>query len=161
LGAEENCIVHTLGSDGPRLPHGKTALRTGNDGLALLVSLAALYCAASLAHFVHNAEYLSQYPNMPVWLSRPKVYAAWLAITAVGTLGLAFVRARHAVSGFLLIAIYAALGFDGLGHYALAPVSSHTLAMNLTIWFEVVAAAALLFVALRCMFRAGQRYGFG
>jgi hypothetical protein len=161
LGAEENCIVHTLGSDGPRLPHGKTALRTGNDGLALLVSLAALYCAASLAHFVHNAEYLSQYPNMPVWLSRPKVYAAWLAITAVGTLGLAFVRARHAVSGFLLIAIYAALGFDGLGHYALAPVSSHTLAMNLTIWFEVVAAAALLFVALRCLFRVGQRYGFG
>jgi len=153
--------LQTLGSGGLRPPHGTMGLRIGNYGLAPLVSLAALYCVASLAHFVHNAEYLAQYPNMPAWLSLPKVYAAWLAITAVGALGLAFVRGRHAMAGFLLIAVYAAFGFDGLGHYALAPISSHTLAMNLTIWFEVVAASALLLVALRCMFRAGQRYGFG
>jgi hypothetical protein len=161
--------VQTLRPDGVPPPHAEqfhfghstNALRTSNSGLALLFSLAAVYCVASLAHFVHNAEYLAQYPNMPIWLSRSKVYAAWLAITAVGALGLAFVHGRHVVAGILLIAVYAAFGFDGLGHYALAPISSHTLAMNLTIWFEVVAAAALLFVALRCMFRAGQRYGFG
>jgi hypothetical protein len=135
------------------------ATRRANYGLALLASLSALYCAASLAHFVHNAEYLAQYPNMPVWLSRPKVYAAWLAITAVGALGLALVRGRHAMAGILLITIYAAFGFDGLGHYALAPISAHTLAMNLTIWFEVAAATTLLVVALRCMFRAGQQFG--
>jgi hypothetical protein len=132
-----------------------------SNGLTLLVALAAVYCLASLVHFVHNAEYLAQYPNMPLWLSRPKVYAAWLAITAVGALGLVFVRGRRAVAGFLLLAIYAALGFDGLGHYALASLSSHSLAMNLTIWFEVVAAAALLLAALRCVFRAGQRCGVG
>jgi hypothetical protein len=139
---------------------GYNAVRfTSRDAPILLVALTAVYCLASLAHFVHNAEYLAQYPNMPLWLSRSKVYAAWLAITALGALGVAFFRGRHAVAGLLLLAIYAAFGFDGLGHYALAPVSSHTLAMNLTIWFEVVAAAPLLVAALHCLFRAGQRFG--
>ena len=128
-------------------------------GARTLFALSAGYCCASLAHFVHNAEYLSQYPNMPVWLSRPRVYGAWLAITAIGALGLAVARSRYAVAGFLLIAIYAALGFDGLGHYALAPMTSHTLAMNLTIWVEVAAAAALLAFALRCVFQAGRQFG--
>ena len=96
---------------------------------------------------------------MPGWLSRPKVYGAWLAITAIGALGLAVARSRYAVAGFMLVAVYAALGFDGLGHYALAPISSHTLAMNLTIWIEVAAAAALLAFALRCVFHAGQQLG--
>jgi len=118
------------------------------DPTTLLIALAAAYCIASLVHFVHNAEYLAQYPNMPPWLSRSKVYASWLGITALGALGFAFVRGGYAVAGLVLIGVYAAFGFDGLGHYALAPISSHTLAMNLSIWFEVAAAAALLLVAL-------------
>jgi hypothetical protein len=126
---------------------------TNSDRLTLLTALAAAYCIASLAHFVHNAEYLAQYPNLPPWLSRSKVYAAWLEITAVGVLGLAFIRGRYAVPGLVLLAAYAAFGFDGLGHYALAPVSAHTPAMNLSIGLEVAAAAALLFVALRSLLR--------
>lgn len=127
--------------------------------LALLAAFWIAYCLASLVHFVHNAEYLSQYPNMPAWLSRFDVYAVWLGITAVGVLGLALARGRYAVGGLLLVAAYAAFGFDGLGHYALAPMSTHTPAMNLTIWLEVVAAAALLFFTLRCLFRAGRHLG--
>ena len=121
------------------------------DPTTWLIALSAAYCIASLAHFVHNAEYLAQYPNMPPWLTRSKVYASWLAITAVGALGVVFVRSRYAATGLVLIAIYAAFGFDGLGHYALAPISAHTLAMNLSIWFEVAAAAILLFAALRAL----------
>ena len=49
--------------------------------------------------------------------------------------------------GLFVIAVYAALGFDGLGHYALAPVSAHTTTMNVTIWLEVASAALLLFAA--------------
>ena len=124
------------------------------DRLTLLLTLWALYCVASLAHFVHNAEFLAEYPNMPIWLSRTRVYAAWFAITAIGVFGLVLVRSRYAPIGFVLVAVYAAFGFDGLGHYALAPIASHSLAMNLTIWSEVVAAAALLVVALRCVFVA-------
>ncbi len=43
-------------------------------------------------------------------------------------------------------AVYAALGFDGLHHYHLAPASAHSAMMNFTIWFEVVTAAILLAV---------------
>lgn len=126
-----------------------------------LLGLASAYCVASFAHFVHNAEFLSQYPNMPLWLSRSKVYAAWLAITAVGVTGLVLARSRFVLGGLLLVATYAAFGFDGLGHYALAPVSAHTAAMNLTIWLEVAAAAVLLLFVLHEVFLAGRHFGAG
>lgn len=106
--------------------------------------LLAVYCGASLAHFVHNAELLSAYPNMPAWLSYSKIYLAWLGITAVGAAGLLFLKSRLRLLGLLLIGVYAALGFDGLGHYSLAPMAAHTATMNATIWSEVVAAALLL-----------------
>lgn len=106
--------------------------------------LLALYCVASLIHFVHNAEFISEYPNMPEWLDRLTVYLAWLGVTAVGIAGVLLFKWRLRLLGLLVIAGYAALGFDGLGHYSLAPVSAHTLTMNATIWFEVAAAAVLL-----------------
>lgn len=85
---------------------------------------------------------------MPAWLLRWQIYATWIGITAIGATGLLLARRRYPVAGFVLVAVYAALGFDGLEHYALAPVSAHTLAMNLTIWSEVVTAAALLLITL-------------
>jgi hypothetical protein len=49
----------------------------------------------------------------------------------------------------LLILLLAIFGFDGLGHYTLAPVSEHTVMMNATIWLEVLAAILLLAAAIR------------
>lgn len=72
------------------------------------------------------------------------MYGFWLALTAVGVLGLALVRAGRKSLGLLVIGAYAALGFDGLGHYALAPIALHTLVANITILSEVAAAALLL-----------------
>jgi hypothetical protein len=46
-------------------------------------------------------------------------------------------------TGLLLVAAYAALGFDGLGQYAAAPMAHHTLGANITILSEVAAAAVL------------------
>lgn len=117
----------------------------------LLLLLAATYCLASLAHFVHNAEYLSAYPNLPRWLSRSQIYAIWLAITSIGVVGLWLARGKYPLLGLILVAVYALLGFDGLGHYAVAPMSAHTFTMNFTIWAEVVAAALLLIQSLRCI----------
>lgn len=131
-------------------------MRKPEASFGVLLALSIAYCLASLAHFVHNAEFLAQYPNMPAWLTRPEVYAAWLLVTGIGATGLALVRSRLAFVGLLLLAIYAALGFDGLGHYALAPVSAHSFAMNLTIGFEVPAAAVLLAFVLQRTFVAGQ-----
>lgn len=108
--------------------------------------LIIIYCGASLIHFIHNAEFVSEYPNLPIWLTRSKVYLAWLAVTAVGVVGIVLLRQGFRSLGLLLIAGYAALGFAGLDHYWVAPVAAHSLAMNATIWFEV-AAAAFLFVA--------------
>ena len=105
--------------------------------------LFALYSFASFVHFTHNAEYIAFYPNMPAWLSREKVYLAWLAISGVGLIGIACSRFGLLLPGAVFLVAYGSLGLDGLGHYALALCSAHTLAMNLTIWFEVIAGAAL------------------
>jgi hypothetical protein len=113
----------------------------------LLPWLLVLYGLASLVHFGHNAEYLSDYPNLPAWLSRLQIYGAWFGITAVGLVGYKLYRRGRAFVGLWLLALYASLGFDGLLHYRRAPLASHTVAMNLTIWSEV-AAAALALVAV-------------
>ena len=55
--------------------------------------------------------------------------------------------------GLLILAIYAALGVDSLGHYVLAPLSEHTVAMNSTILFEVVTAAFVLIEIMRQLVR--------
>lgn len=106
--------------------------------------LLLLYCAASLAHFAHNAEFLADYPNLPVWLSRAQIYAVWLGITAIGVVGYVLYRAGIPLVGLSVIGVYAALGFDGLLHYGRAPFADHTGAMNFSILFEVVTAGLLL-----------------
>src|SRR4029453_6261308 len=88
-----------------------------------LLAVLAIYCAASLIHFVHNAQFISDYPNLPASLTPSKVYLAWIAVTSVGTAGVALAMSGRRVPGLLLIAGYAALGFAGLDHYVLAPMS--------------------------------------
>lgn len=114
----------------------------------LFLALTTVYFFTSLGHFSHNAEFICEYPNLPAWLTRAKVYAVWAAITSVGLLGFFLIRKKFTAAGLLLVAVYAALGFDGLGHYALAPIELHTLVANLTILSEVSAAALLLPVTL-------------
>ncbi|MEP6720850.1 MAG: hypothetical protein ABJA77_05360 [Variovorax sp.] len=114
----------------------------------LLIVLAAVYFLTSLGHFSHNAEFICEYPNLPGSLTRAKVYAVWTAITLVGVLGFVLIRQRLVAAGLGLVALYATLGFDGLGHYALAPMAWHTRTANITILSAVVAAALLLTVTL-------------
>jgi hypothetical protein len=114
---------------------------TERNRLAILL---VAYLSASLLHFAHNAEFLPVYPNLPAWLTRAGIYLAWTGQAAVGIAGFALFRAGRQPWGLALIGLYAALGFDGLLHYARAPFDAHTAATNFTIWIEVVAAAALL-----------------
>jgi hypothetical protein len=111
---------------------------------SVLLALLLAYAAASLLHHAHNAEFLADYPNLPGWLSRAKVYAAWCGMTAFGLGGYLLLRWGHPLTGCAVIAVYAALGFDSLAHYALAPFAAHSAAMNLTIVLEVGTAALLL-----------------
>lgn len=106
--------------------------------------LLLIFFAANLTHFVHNAEYIAYYPGMPSWLTREKVYLAWVAGASLGLSGLLVYRTKLKVLGLVLVAAYGALGIDGLAHYTLALCSDHTLATNLTIWFEVLAGLSLL-----------------
>lgn len=114
----------------------------------LLIVLTATYFLTSLGHFSHNAEFICEYPNLPAWLTRAQVYAVWAAITSVGVTGLLLMRKKYVAMGLLLMAVYAAMGFDGLGHYVLAPIKFHPLIANVTILSEVVAASLLLPVVL-------------
>jgi len=109
--------------------------------------LLALYFCASFAHFAHNAEFIAFYPNMPQWLTREKVYLAWLGVSSVGVAAVALARLGLPSLSAILLAAYGAFGLDGLGHYALALCSEHTFATNLTIWFEVIAGLTLLIVS--------------
>ena len=107
-------------------------------------ALLVVFFAANLLHFVHNAEYIAYYPGIPSWLTREKVYLAWIAGASVGLLGLLVSRTKLRVLGLALVAAYGALGIDGLAHYTFALCSDHTLVTNLTIWFEVLAGLSLL-----------------
>ena len=115
---------------------------------ARIGGLLLLYLAASLLHFVHNAEYLDDYPNLPAWLGRADVYLAWLGAAAVGVGGYALCRRGWRLAGLLMLGLYAAFGLDGLLHYTRAPLEAHSPAMNFTIWFEVVAAGLLLIAVI-------------
>jgi hypothetical protein len=114
--------------------------------------LAALYCLASLLHFAHNAENLAAYPNLPAWLTREGVYAAWLGVTAVGAAGAVLARLGKRRAAAIVLALYGALGLYGLAHYGRAPAAHHTLAMNATIVFEAVTGAVLAIAAAWCAF---------
>jgi len=122
--------------------------RRANHLPKLLLGLTAAYFLTSLGHFSHNAEFICEYPNLPAWLTRAQVYAVWAAITSVGVVGLVLMRKKYMATGLALLAVYATLGFDGLGHYAMAPIELHPLVANITILSEVAAAALLLPVVL-------------
>lgn len=117
-------------------------------GGRLLGGLVLLCLAASLLHFAHNAEYLSDYPNLPLWLTRADIYLVWTGLAALGLTGYVLYRVGWQLAGLGLLGVYAAFGFDGLLHYARAPFSAHSAAMNFTILFEVLVAALLLLVVL-------------
>lgn len=106
-------------------------------------ALLAAYFVATLMHFVHNAEFIAVYPNMPAWLTREKVYLAWLAVCSLGVAGLVVSRLGLRALGALFVGAYGAFGLDGLSHYTLALCSEHTLVTNLTIWFEAVTGVML------------------
>jgi hypothetical protein len=132
--------------------------RTAPNTDATLLPLMLVYGAASLLHFIHNAVYLRDYPNLPAWLTSGGVIAAWLVVAAVGVLGYWLYSRDSRVAGSITIAAYAVLGFGGLDHYTVAPVSAHTVTMNLTILLEVATAAVLLvFVARSALLGAAQR----
>ena len=114
-----------------------------------LLMLMLVYGAASLLHFVHNAVYIQSYPNLPQWITPLGVYASWCGIALLGALGYWLYRRVSQAAGLPVIALYALLGFGGLDHYVLAPMSQHSIAMNATILVEVATASLLLiFVAL-------------
>jgi hypothetical protein len=116
---------------------------------AVLQLLLAVYAIASLLHFIHNAESLPDYPGLPPTWTRLGVYAVWVGITAVGLYGWWLLRLGWRFTGLGVVLAYALFGLDSLGHYVVAPMSSHTVAMNATILAEVVAAAAVFIEAAR------------
>jgi hypothetical protein len=123
----------------------------GPEG-ALLLPLMLIHGAASLLHFVHNAVYVHDYPNLPAWLTAARVMQAWLLVAAVGTLGYLLYSRVSRVAGLITISAFAVVGLGGLDHYTVAPVSAHTVAMNLTILLEAVTAAVLLVFVARAAF---------
>lgn len=113
---------------------------------AVVVTL-IIYAMATTAHFVHNAVFLDDYPNLPAWFTPAGVIGVLLLIHLVGVLGVVAAYFSKRVLGLVLLGTYAVIGFDGLAHYSVASFRTHTLSMNLTILIEVI-AAFLLFVCV-------------
>lgn len=113
------------------------------------LALILLYGAASLVHFIHNAEFIRDYPGLPQSWTRGGVYLAWLGLTAVGVCGWWMLRRGYETAGSLVLVCYALLGLDSLGHYIVAPFAAHTPAMHVTILLEVAAAALVLGQAVK------------
>ena len=126
-------------------------LKIRNPVHKTLLILLLIYAAASLVHFVHNAEFLTDYPNLPDSWTRAGVYFAWIGLTTIGIFGWILLNREHHIMGLSVLVIYAALGLDSLGHYVVAPLSEHTLSMNLTILTEVGAAAIVLIEVIRLL----------
>jgi len=127
--------------------------RSPNRDLLLVL---LIFGAASLIHFVHNAEFVADYPNLPSTWSRADVYFAWIGMTILGWIGWLLVTHGIRIAGLALLTVYAMLGLESLGHYLLAPLSQHTFGMNATILFEVNAAALVLVEVMR-QFRRPRR----
>lgn len=115
---------------------------------SVLIAL-ALYAVASFLHHVHNAAFLSAYPNLPQGLSTVGVYAAWALVTSVGISGYMLWRTGYRSLGLLVLGLYGMCGLDGLAHYFIAEFSAHTFSMHFTILFEVIAGIALIVVCAR------------
>ena len=124
----------------------------------LVFALLIAYSLASLLHYSHNAIYLERYPNMPAWITRSGVFAAWGVVAGIGLCGLLLLRYVNRLAGLVMLGVYAVLGFDGLAHYCLAPISAHSFDINFTIWAEVLAAAALLGSLAVCASRRGNAF---
>lgn len=116
-----------------------------------LLALLLIYGIASLVHFIHNAEFLSDYPGLPASWTRVGVYLIWVGITAIGVLGWLLLQRGYQIAGLLVVVVYAGLGLDSLAHYIVAPMSAHTTMMNVTILLEVAAAGLLLIETARLL----------
>ena len=112
-----------------------------------------IHGAASLFHFVHNAVFIDYYPNLPGWITVTGVYSTWIGIASVGFTGYLLYQYGERNFGLVAVLVYGAFGFDGLAHYALAPVSAHTFTMNLTIVLESVTAVLVIAVAVLSLSR--------
>ena len=115
----------------------------------VLLVLFAAYAVASLIHFAHNATFLADYPHLPRTWTPAGVMLAWIAVSAIGAFAVLLLLRGHTKTGLCVAMIYAACGLDSLGHYAVAPFSAHTLAMNATILLEVAFAAVVLGYAVK------------
>ncbi len=65
----ERCYIHVTGATPPIV---KYSVDRPNNRLLFL--LLAVYAVASLVHFVHNAEFLGDYPGLPASWSSGGVY---------------------------------------------------------------------------------------
>jgi len=118
--------------------------RAQRRGDVFLLPLMLIYGAASLLHFLHNAVYLRDYPNLPLWLTAGGVMGAWMIVAGTGLVGYLLYSRVTRAGGLIAITVYAVFGLAGLDHYTVAPVSAHTVAMNLTILLEAATAVGLL-----------------
>jgi hypothetical protein len=116
------------------------------------------HCGATLLHFTHNGVFLDDYPNLPSSITVMAICWTWLGITSIGGIGWLLLRFGRVAAGLVFIGGYACFGFDGLAHYGVASVSSHTIWMNATIWFEAVTAMILLSVVARTLLDRGRMF---
>jgi hypothetical protein len=112
-----------------------------------LTWLMLAFAVASLIHFIHNAEFIMEYPGLPKNWTTNGVYGAWLVMTFFGFTSWWVTRTKLKTLGLILVMLYAVCGLDSLGHYWVAPIYAHQTMMNVTILLEVFCALVLFLYA--------------
>jgi hypothetical protein len=116
--------------------------------------LMVAFAVASLIHFIHNAEFIVDYPGMPKNWTTNGVYGAWIVMTLFGLIAWLLTHTKLKALGLILVMLYAVCGLDSLGHYWVAPIHAHQTMVNVTIFLEVFCALVLLLHTIFYFFKS-------
>jgi hypothetical protein len=107
-----------------------------------LLALILLNILVSLGHYIHNIIFLPQY-HEPAWITPALIDSLWFVMTPLSGIGYILYSQGKFKLGLACLYGYCGMSLLVLGHYAIAPIWTLSLTINLVIFSEAIAAILL------------------
>ncbi len=107
-----------------------------------LLALILLNILVSLGHYIHNIIFLPQY-HEPAWITPALIDSLWFVMTPLSGIGYILYSQGKFKLGLACLYSYCGMSLLVLGHYAIAPIWTLSLTINLVIFSEAIAAIFL------------------